>query len=480
MQKPHNHLETGRAWSAERRVVLFIGLAAVITHVGLTWAALRWMSSALDGLGDDRVHAVQLVIVAGSATLLALGILLLIAVAQLLANRVTRPASELATVVESVAGGDLTAVLDPGSGDDTVSRLRRATVEMIVSLRRLVGVLRDSARETETMTAEITAGTEEMTASASEMARTSSDLSAQAAEMAHTIQQAAIDAAALLEISERLRGGSGDGVERNGALRVLALENRARLDDSVHALDLLSTDAGENVSAAEALVSASEEIGAFVTLVRRFARSAKLLALNASMEAARAGEQGRGFAVVASEVRRLASGATGAAERTEATVRALLARVANTREASERTAAMVGTVQSATRAALSSFHEIEQAVADSERWTSSIHGAAIESATLIRETTSRLDQLARGTESFAAAMQQVAAGAQQQSASNEEVAAAASALAGAAKRLLELVGAFRMEAPTLREAPRTTSAHVPRESPPLQPQVAISTSRVAI
>jgi methyl-accepting chemotaxis protein len=316
---------------------------------------------------------------------------------------------------------------------------------MVSELRRLVSIMRDSARETAAMSAEITAGTEQMRTAASEMAHTSSELSDQATGMADTIQGAAGDATRLKAIVERLAEGTREGVSRNARIRTLAFENRGRLDASSTALEQLAAEARANAEAATALATASEEIRAFVYLVRKIARQSKLLALNASMEAARAGEQGEGFAVVASEIRKLAANSTNAAERTEQIVNDVLLRVEESRASSQRTVETVANVQAATQGAVNSFTLVEHAVIEAESWTTSIEQAAADSSALIGETTTRLDELARGTESFAAAMQQVAASAEQQSASTEEIAAAAGALAEAARRVWQLVLAFRLD-----------------------------------
>ena len=189
---------------------------------------------------------------------------------------------------------------------------------------------------------------------------------------------------------------------------------------------------------------AAHEIGSFVTLVRRIARRAKLLSLNASMEAARAGEHGEGFGVVASELRALATTASDAAERTETAVELVLERAEQARESSRDTVTTLGIVQRAQREAHGSFSGIEQALDESIQWLRTIGDAAAESGSLLAGNNARLAELARGTESFASAMQQVAAGSEQQSAGAEEIAAASAALAGASQALQARVSAFRV------------------------------------
>jgi methyl-accepting chemotaxis protein len=279
--------------------------------------------------------------------------------------------------------------------------------------------------------------------------------------MAGTTQRIAADAARLVDISTRLASGARDGVERNGRLRALASENRQRLDEGSIGLTTLVADAQAGAAASDALVRASEEIRAFVTLVRRLAKQSKLLALNASMEAARAGEHGEGFAVVASEIRKLAATSTEASERTEAIVTEVLKRVDESRTTSQRTMQTATGVQAATQHAVASFHQIENAVAGAETWAGMIEQSATESNALVAEMTTRLDAIARGTDTFAAAMQQVAAASEQQSASTQQIAAAASMLATASQQLSRLVATFRTDRAASSLAELLPAAEVP-------------------
>ena len=443
----------------QRRIVAAIGTIALLGIMALAWAGTSWIARLLAGQPIDRVRSAQTIILLGAVALLALVLVALTMVGRFVARHVTEPASALAAVSERVASGDLVVKIGASMDDDDLGRLSRATEMMVTELRRLVSIMRDSARETAAMSAEITAGTEQMRTAASEMASTSNDLSAQATGMAHTIQRAADDAAHLEEIAKRLTGGAREGVTRNARIRTLALENRERLDESSTALEQLAAEARASAEAATTLATASEEIRAFVSLVRKIARQSKLLALNASMEAARAGEQGEGFAVVASEIRKLAANSTNAAERTEQIVNDVLLRVEQSRESSHRTAETVANVQAATQSAVESFTQVEQAVIEAESWTTSIEQAAADSSTLIGETTARLDQLAHGTENFAAAMQQVAASAEEQSASTEEIAAAAGALVEAARRVWQLVSTFRLDDGAAVTPPQPSDEH---------------------
>lgn len=376
--------------------------------------------------------------------LLAAAITGLAMMSAFIARRITGPAAELARLAEHVAAGDLTQPVEALQADDEIGRLSRAVAAMVAELRRLNGALVEAAQETASMSSEITAGAEEMAASAGQIADTASDLSQQSTAMAHTIQSLAGSADELVHFAAEMDAGAHEGVARNSQLRALALENRARLDESSHALEMLTAEVQTGAAAIEQLAGASIEVRTFVALVQKLARQSKLLALNAAMEAARAGEHGEGFAVVATEVRRLATMSADAAERTERVVSDVLHGIEQSRASSERIVSTVHDVRASTEHGSQSFGEIENAVQATEQWTASIERAAGVANRLVGELRSRLDALSSGTEAFAAAMQEVAASSEEQSASTEEIAAASASLHTSAERLSRLVANLRL------------------------------------
>ena len=225
----------------------------------------------------------------------------------------------------------------------------------------------------------------------------------------------------------------------------------------------------------KALAEASEEFGAFVTLVQKMAKQSKLLALNAAMEAARAGEHGQGFAVVASEVRRLAANSADAAQRTEALVRGVLGEGAgvacaqrahdgNRDRRARDDAARHALVRAGRggRARVGGVDRIHRAGGDGRR------------ASSWPMSRLRLDEVAKATESYASAMEEVAASSEEQSASTEQIAAAAASLAAAAAHLSGLVGGFKLERVTgempIPSAPTSeTEPNELRVAPTFQP-----------
>ena len=445
--------------------------AMVMSVNGGSW---RVIASIDEGSVLRSLREARPLIAASLVAVLAFIVATLWLMSRFLDRRISGPVTDLAIVAESVASGDLSSPLVPSRANDEVGRLSRATAAMMDDLRRVVSALRDAARETNARAAEINSGSENMAAAAEEMAVTSGELSRQSTEMADAIQRMATDAARLQSIADQLASGAHEGVERNAALGALAKENRARFDASAVALQHLASDARASADAVKALAEASEEFGAFVTLVQKMAKQSKLLALNAAMEAARAGEHGQGFAVVASEVRRLAANSADAAQRTEALVRGVLAKVQESRALSARTMDTVIGVLETTQLGMHSFAQVEDAMRGSESWTASIEEAARTSRELVSDVTARLDEVAKATESYASAMEEVAASSEEQSASTEQIAAAASTLSASAQHMAALVGGFKLESATgeMMVPPAAPDDAVPnalRAAPSFQP-----------
>ncbi|MEX2178975.1 MAG: methyl-accepting chemotaxis protein [Gemmatimonadaceae bacterium] len=352
-------------------------------------------------------------------------------------------AARLAAFANTVAAGDL-SVGKAETRHPKFAQVAHALNAMVDSLANMAFVLRQAALETAAMAGEITASSTQMSASANQIATTAGQLSTQSASMAEGIQSLATSAGELVGLGRSLDTGAHEGVERSLRLRELAGINRAKLDESSGALDALAKDVERNAAATEGLARASEEVRSFVSLVGRLARQSKLLALNAAMEAARAGDHGQGFAVVADEVRRLAAMSSEGAEKTARVVADILQAVEASRESSARTVSTVHEVRAATRQGSTSFDDIELEVFAMGSWIAAVERAATSANSLVGDMTSRLDQLARGTETFAAAMEQVAASSEQQSGSTQEIAAAAATLSASAERLSGIVANLRM------------------------------------
>src|SRR6476620_692500 len=401
----------------QRQAAAVMVLALTIFHLGIAGILYRLFHffSPSDRAAFLASAEVRSTLWFAGVWIVGLLLLACLFVLRLIERQVTKPVAELARLSEAVASGELSVPFTPSRVNSEVGRLSRATSGMIVALRRLASTMRASARDTTTLSAQITSASESVATAAQQTAATSSALSKESTLMARTIKEIADDAAKLEEISASLCARAQENLRRERRLKPVAQENRVRLDESSRALEVLTSDASASAESIEALAIAVDEIRAFLTLVQKISRQSKLLALNAAMEAARAGEQGEGFGVVADEVRRLAADSAEAAERTDLLARAMLERVGRSRESAARTLSTLQTVHDATHHGRKSFMQVEQGVIDAEKWSASIETAVEESNRLVVDMTQRLDNLALGTEGFATAMHQVATASEEQS-----------------------------------------------------------------
>ncbi|AHG43103.1 methyl-accepting chemotaxis protein [Pseudomonas syringae CC1557] len=301
----------------------------------------------------------------------ALALVLSILAAWIITRQITVPLNETLEVVERVASGDLSRNLQVDRKDE-LGKLQSTIQRMTVSLRELVGGIRDGVTQIASAAEELSAVTEQTSAGVNSQKVETDQVATAMHEMTATVQEVARNAEEASEAAV-----AADKQARDGE-RVV--------NEAIAQIERLAVAVGDSSEAMGALKQESNQIGSVLDVIKSVAQQTNLLALNAAIEAARAGEAGRGFAVVADEVRSLAQ---------------------RTQKSTEEIEALIARLQSGTQQAAT--------VMDSSRELST------SSVELTRRAGGSLESITKTVSAIQSMNQQIAAAAEQQSATAEEI-----------------------------------------------------------
>jgi methyl-accepting chemotaxis protein len=326
-------------------------------------------------------------IIIGSCVVAAL---LMLSLALLLANAITRPMGLAVRNAHLLAQGDLTGDIEV-QGNYETSELLSSMRQMSNTLNRIVQGVTSNAHSVSIASAEIAQGNQ--------------DLSERTEQQASALEQTA---ASMTQLSDTVRLNTEAATQANrlaGQASQIAATGGAVV--------------GQFVTTMSSIHEASTRISDIIGVIDGIAFQTNILALNAAVEAARAGEQGRGFAVVASEVRSLAGRSAEAAKEIKGLINTSVERVA----AGSSLATQAGTTMTQVVDAIGQVTAIVGTISES---SITQHDGVMQVSTAI----SRIDQTT-----------------QQNAALVEEMAAAASSLKSQAQGLVQAVSEFKSSAP---------------------------------
>ncbi|GEM_PF-3110484 len=299
----------------------------------------------------------------------------------------------MAMAVERVASGDLTG----NAGVPKNAHLIKSNVGAIwISMAKMSGNLLDIVNQ-------VRASAERIAYGSREIAAGYTHLSQRTEEQASTLEETA---ASMEELSATVKRNADNCREANAR----AEDTGKRAEEAGHAMHLATATMTR-------IESGSKKMSEIIGLIEGIAFQTNILALNAAVEAARAGEQGRGFSVVAAEVRSLAQRSAQAADEIKSLIEASTQNVAEG-------STLVTQAQQAVDRAVAGVREVSQLI-------DSIATASEEQSAGVQEIGKALTQLEGVTQQNAALV--------------EEGAAASTSFEQEAGRLIDVVGAFKID-----------------------------------
>jgi methyl-accepting chemotaxis protein len=334
-------------------------------------------------LSNSSYQTSRSLLIAACIFSLALGVLLSI----FISRGFSVPLGQAVSVLEKVAGGDLTVALDVSTKDE-VGRMAKALNRAVEMLNTTLQEVADSAANASSSSQQLAAAAEAIASGAQEQAASLEETSASLEEITATVRQTADNA----KQASQLANSSKDSAEQGQEVVSKAINAMSEINAS------------------------SAKISDIISTIDEIAFQTNLLAVNAAVEAARAGDEGRGFAVVATEVRSLAQRSALAAKEIKVLIQ-------------------------------DSLHKVDSGsglVNRSGETLQGIVGSVKRVTDIVGEIAAASGEQSTGIEQVNTAMTQMDQVTQSNSAQTEELSATAEALSEQAAHLLELVSAFTL------------------------------------
>ena len=348
------------------------------------------------------------------------------------------------TALNKVRDGDFRITPRTFTQNDEFGALADSLADMRENVNKLLKNIHQSSETVASSSQELTASSDQSAQVTNNIAQSISDVAAMNEQQSDSVNTTFSAVKQISANIEEIASNANIASSNAEAASKEAGDGGNSIRTAISQMESIEKVVSESAAVVNELGEHSKEIGMIVETITGIAEQTNLLALNAAIEAARAGDQGRGFAVVAEEVRKLA---------------------AESQEAAEKIANLIGTIQSQTENAVQSMNagtsevkkgsaivkksgiafnhiiELNNGVA---KQVKGIAQTTEEVAKASTNVTNAIQNVEQASKKVADQTQTVSAATEEQSASMEEIASASQNLAEIAQKLNEDVNSFKV------------------------------------
>ncbi|WP_027963639.1 methyl-accepting chemotaxis protein [Halalkalibacillus halophilus] len=393
--------------------------------------------------GQDAINAGNMIMWIGlaiSGLVLVLGIVIALA----MANMITNPIKQVMNRMKAVSEGDLSQEPLEKKTNDEIGQLVESTNDMTEQNRQMLTKIRDVSQSVSAQSEELTQSSDEVKSGSQQIASTMQELSSGSESQANHASELSEKMGSFTEKVNIANTRGGEVYETSSQVLTQTNNGSEIMTESVQqmqAIDRIVRDAVEKVTG---LDQQSQEISKLVKVIKDIAEQTNLLALNAAIEAARAGEHGKGFAVVADEVRKLAeqvgdsiSDITNIVDGIQRESTAVTSALQSGYDEVEKGTASMQTTEG-------TFAQIKEAVQGMATNIQDVTVNLTEIANDSQEMNTAIEEIASISEESAAGVEQTSASVEESSSSMEEVSASADDLSKLAEELNQLVSQYKI------------------------------------